>query len=562
MEIRRISDLFWNIFPNMFFMSIILFVITGACFSLLIPFIIYAIGSDMSGINRLDIDNYSYFNSPTSELAVFFLAACIAIVVVKASSMIFSVYIAKKAAVSSRISLYDRIYNMSYSDLESIGHSKLINIINVDILNVTMAATILPTLWGNFVTIVGVLAYLIYIDYQVFYFVLVSLFFAILTYQLPMYFATRYFMKSRDDFDNVQKGVEALIRGSKELKLNKEKFLEFKSKALLIPENRGFREAMKGYVIFALAENYGAIICFLVIGIVVFHMPYVYEISHPNLLGVVMALLYITGPVGIILNSLGTVRQGQVSLSKIRSFYGDLKSEKNTGEQKVNKNFSAYRVKNLRYRYSGEGDFSISPINLTFNKGEISFIVGGNGSGKSTLSKCLSLHYHPTEGELLLDNEVITFGNIQSARECISAIYSDYYLFEKLYGIKDADEHLFSKYLSYLELDGKVTIHEKTLNTTSLSDGQRRRLALLTLLLENRDICIFDEWAADQDPRFKEVFYRKILLDLKRKNKIVIVISHDDSYFDCADNIVYMESGMVKNVVKNNCPLTSLVSVL
>ncbi|MNF66157.1 ABC transporter ATP-binding protein YojI [compost metagenome] len=56
---------------------------------------------------------------------------------------------------------------------------------------------------------------------------------------------------------------------------------------------------------------------------------------------------------------------------------------------------------------------------------------------------------------------------------------------------------------------------------------------------------VFDEWAADQDPTFRRIFYTELLPDLKRLGKTIIVISHDDRYFDMADQLVRMASGRV-----------------
>jgi putative ATP-binding cassette transporter len=63
--------------------------------------------------------------------------------------------------------------------------------------------------------------------------------------------------------------------------------------------------------------------------------------------------------------------------------------------------------------------------------------------------------------------------------------------------------------------------------------------------LEDRPVYLFDEWAADQDPLFKEMFYREFLPELKSRGKTVIVITHDDRYFPVADRIIKLENGQV-----------------
>jgi putative ATP-binding cassette transporter len=88
-------------------------------------------------------------------------------------------------------------------------------------------------------------------------------------------------------------------------------------------------------------------------------------------------------------------------------------------------------------------------------------------------------------------------------------------------------------------------VKDGKLSTTELSQGQRKRLALLTAYLEDRPVYVFDEWAADQDPLFKTVFYERLLLDLKARGKTVLVITHDDRYYHIADRIIKLDDGQV-----------------
>ncbi|MFI1235193.1 ATP-binding cassette domain-containing protein [Nocardia salmonicida] len=195
---------------------------------------------------------------------------------------------------------------------------------------------------------------------------------------------------------------------------------------------------------------------------------------------------------------------------------------------------------------SDDAGFRLGPIDLVFEPGQITFIVGGNGSGKSTLAKLITGLYVPRSGSLSLNGERIDHDNIEWYRQNSSAVFTDFHLFEDYLGFDrpgiDAD---VQRYLDELQIAHKVTVQDGRLSTVDLSQGQRKRLALLTALLEDRQIYVFDEWAADQEPRFRDVFYHEILTDLKRRGKTVIVITHDDRYFDCADQLVKLDFGLV-----------------
>jgi putative ATP-binding cassette transporter len=132
-------------------------------------------------------------------------------------------------------------------------------------------------------------------------------------------------------------------------------------------------------------------------------------------------------------------------------------------------------------------------------------------------------------------------------RQQFSAVFFDFYLFERLFGFEGKDVDAESqKYLDLLQLSHKLTIKDGHLSTVDLSQGQRKRVALLNAYLEDRPIYIFDEWAADQDPQFKQIFYYELVPELKSRGKTVIVISHDDRYYHLADRLIKLESGKIE----------------
>jgi putative ATP-binding cassette transporter len=190
--------------------------------------------------------------------------------------------------------------------------------------------------------------------------------------------------------------------------------------------------------------------------------------------------------------------------------------------------------------------FILGPIDMNLKAGQLVVLAGGNGSGKTTLAKIITGLYPAEDGELLLDGRQITEENRQFYRQHFSAVFYDFHLFESLLGLEhpDLDDRARQR-LARLQLDHVVTIRNGVLSTTQLSHGQRKRLALLTASLEDRPIYVFDEWAADQDPAFKEFFYCELLPDLKAQGKLVLVICHDDHYFDVADRMIKLESGKI-----------------
>jgi putative pyoverdin transport system ATP-binding/permease protein len=195
-----------------------------------------------------------------------------------------------------------------------------------------------------------------------------------------------------------------------------------------------------------------------------------------------------------------------------------------------------------------EKGFLLGPISLSLQPGEITYLVGGNGSGKSTLAKLITGLYSPQQGEIYMNGVAVGEHNLEWYRQHFSAIFTDFYLFDRYLGFSQAnlDEEV-QRYLKHLQLDHKVQVQNGTLSTTRLSQGQQKRLALLTAYLEDRPIYVFDEWASDQEPLFRELFYKEILVKLKERGKTVVVITHDDRYFHLADHMIKLDYGRVES---------------
>jgi len=198
--------------------------------------------------------------------------------------------------------------------------------------------------------------------------------------------------------------------------------------------------------------------------------------------------------------------------------------------------------------HDDQGDplFTAGPLDATFQAGRITFITGGNGSGKSTLLRLLTGLIPVDSGQILVNGSPLGIEQRQSFRDKISAVFSDFHLSSRIYAINDHTPGRIDKLLHRLEISAKVRVENNTFSTTDLSTGQRKRLALMVAELEDKPVIILDEWAADQDPHFRGVFYEKLLPDLKDRGKIVICVTHDDRWFHTADRIYHMDEGKME----------------
>jgi putative ATP-binding cassette transporter len=546
----KLFQLFIQHAPNRVFMSIVLGAFAGVCYAFLIPLVL--VGLDGSTAARKDstpflgVDIYQY------KLAAVFFVMCLFVLIARSISQTSLLRVAVDVTTQLRKTVYEQIARAPIAALEQVGAPKLIVTITTDVARIVFGARVLPDLLVSAVTIAGMLGFLAYLNSSVCLFVLQAIVFGILTYQIPVYFANRHFLRSRQRTDTLQDGIHGLIHGAKELKLDANKCSRYFTDVLLESEYAVLKADKAGNTIMRLAANYGDMISFFVIGMVAYTFVNYHAIAANELTGVVMALLYITTPIAIVVNTIPAVVLARISLNKVDSIIRTIPEEPCGEASHSLPPWDVIRVRNLCYQHHASGDepgFQIGPIDLDIYKGEVTFIAGGNGSGKSTFSKLLTLHYAARSGDIHFGSCKVTAETLAAHRQRIGAIYSDYHLFDRLLcAEKPGERQRIEEYMAMLGLGNKLTLDGRKFSTTTLSDGQRKRLALLAVLLEDKELYLFDEWAADQDPAFKEIFYRRIIHELKAGNKAVVVISHDDRYFNEADRLVLMEQGKVSEI--------------
>lgn len=548
--------------PSKVFLAVLLGSMAGFAYSLIIPLVLMTVSQ--GGESRfLQPDSsspfilFGQFEVSTPKMAVAFFTLCLIIITFRTISHSLLNRVAVNATIDLRKMLYQRITQLPIKDMERIGPSRILASLTTDVPQIIGGASIFPNIMLNISTLIGLLSFLLYLNVKVFLFIILAIIFGAITYQIPMILGQRYMLKARVCFDEILEGVRGLIYGAKELKLNEDKRHDFLKNELNNIEDTLSVNQKRGDTLIILGVTYGDLISFFVIGIIAYILSNHYLLSREILVGVIMVMFYITGPIAVIINSIGPIIQGAVSAKKLVDLLNDMPSEFEPVSVSGIEDYDAIKFRSVKFRHSGENnddsEFVVGPIDLELRRGEVTFLVGGNGSGKTTLAKLLSQHYVPDEGIIEFGNTQVTDCNRDACRQGICSIYSDFHLFSRIMGSNNSTlDELASKYLIELGLESKVKLQDGKFSTTSLSDGQKKRLALLVAYLEDRLVYVFDEWAADQDPAFKDVFYYKIIPSLKKMNKFVIVVSHDDRYFHAADKAVKMENGIINTVAVSN----------
>jgi putative ATP-binding cassette transporter len=303
---------------------------------------------------------------------------------------------------------------------------------------------------------------------------------------------------------------------------------------------------------------------YLLLAFVVFVLPRLVTSDVGSLHDVTAAVLFLMGPIGVISFTLPQYERASLATESLQALEARLdhagsattdatEAPAPTAHDAPGPSQGPQHIvlSDLSFAYqdpAGGAGFAIGPVSLEIHRGEIIFFVGGNGSGKTTLLKTLAGLYIPSSGSISVDGVPLTNDNRQAFRENFAAIFTDFHLFKKLYGLRHRTAADVAALLEQLQIAHKTAYGDGGFTRTDLSTGQRKRIAMVVALLEDRPLYIFDEWAADQDPEFRRYYYEQLLPDLKRRGKTVLAISHDDRYFHCADRVVTMDWGTVRSI--------------
>jgi putative ATP-binding cassette transporter len=277
---------------------------------------------------------------------------------------------------------------------------------------------------------------------------------------------------------------------------------------------------------------------YVLLGAVVFVAPQFSEaLGGAALTKTTTALMFIVGACFGLVQSIPVLLNANAAADRIVQLEAAMRATAKIEAREIPmaKAFNKIEMRKIMFRYVdrfSEAAFQIGPIDFTLRPGELVFITGGNGSGKSTLLRVLSGLYPPDSGEITLDGKRIDQYSRDEYRALMSAIFFDYHLFRRLYGIRDPEPGEIDRLLTLFRLADKTGLTDGEFRTLELSGGQRRRLALIVSLLEKRPILLLDEWTAEQDPEFRRKFYEELLPDLMRAGATVVVITHDDRYLD------------------------------
>ena len=437
-----------------------------------------------------------------------------------------------------RLRLMDHIRRSELLSLEAIGRSRIVAAVTSDTAILTQASNMLSFSIQGAVLVFFVAIFVAFLSVAAIVTTIVVIGVAAVVFHYKNRRLAAEKQRSAEWEGRLFDRLTDFLDGFKEVRLNTARSVE------LFEDASEVSRTAANIKINSQAETFKLIVTsqismYVLIGSVVFVAPQFSEaLGGLTLTKTTTALMFIVGACFGLVQSIPILMNANGAADRIEQLEIELQATASMTEfagVEVPKRFSSIEVRGIEFRYVdkfSDSAFKIGPIDFSLHPGELVFITGGNGSGKSTFLRVLAGLYRPNAGEIRLDGRLVNDETRDTYRSLMSAIFFDYHLFRKLYGVPEPEPGEVDRLLRLFRLDTKTALANREFRTLDLSGGQRRRLALIVSLLEKRPILLLDEWTAEQDPEFRRKFYDELLPDLMRMGATVVVITHDDRYLD------------------------------
>ncbi|NKQ13414.1 cyclic peptide export ABC transporter [Pseudomonas sp. SST3] len=490
----------------------------------------------------------------TQGVVLTFAALCVVALVSSIISDIgTNLTVGQRIIAALRKDLGEKVLSAPIGQIEQYRSHRLIPVLTHDVDTISdFSFAFTPLAIAATVTL-GCLGYLAYLSVPMFLMMVVAIIIGSAVQFIAGGKGIQGFDLARSHEDELQRYYNAIASGAKELRMHRPRRFRMNTHRIQETADRISDIQVRSVNIYILAKTFGSMLFFVVIGLALAMQAYNPNPDPTVITGFVLVLLYMKGPLEHLLGYLPVVGKAKIAFGRISELSERFSSpephllmDDSEAPKPVVNSLELRGVSYSPPAVEGSQPFHLGPINLSIKQGDIVFVVGENGSGKTTLIKLLLGLYPPQAGEILLNGTAVTDPARDDYRQLFTTVFSDYYLFDDLVqGSATQSLDSATQYLERLEIAHKVSVKDGVFSTTDLSTGQRKRLALVNAWLEERPVLVFDEWAADQDPAFRRIFYTELLPDLKRLGKTIIVISHDDRYFDIADHLVRLRAGQV-----------------
>jgi len=452
------------------------------------------------------------------------------------------------------------VFQSDLAKIDEIGRAEILQILARDTQTVSQSITIMVSACQSLATLAFLTLYMATISLTAFFIILIS--------SVLIFLAGVSALRNvTDELETVWKRESALnemfadfLNGYKEIKMHSERAYDISRD--MVDDARETTDVKAKMLIFvANFFNYLQVLLYVVVGLMIFVVPIIATDFSDSVMQAATTSLFLTASLTGIIQSIPNLSQSNAAARALTQLEEKLlardRDQKNNARE-VFGELESIRIENIRYQYpNGQAQvqpdgsrvdrqkFGLGPISYEFEAGKVYFVRGNNGSGKTTLIRILVGLAQPDEGDIYVNDMPISMPATSDYRNLFSVVFTDFHLFKKLYGLSDVTPTEIDHLIELFQMEKKVSVTDGVFSNLRFSTGQKKRLALIVALLEKRQVIILDEWAADQDPEFRHLFYEKIIPMFRAMGKTVIAITHDDHYYQSADHLLQLVNGQL-----------------
>lgn len=264
--------------------------------------------------------------------------------------------------------------------------------------------------------------------------------------------------------------------------------------------------------------------------------------------------------IGSLADLVATLNKAKAAAITIANFSVESDNSNEHGES-PNATHGHIEFRDIGFKYPNRNERALGNFNLNIEAGTLNFIVGKSGSGKSTVSQLFLKFYHPDNGKILLDGKNIEEISSDWLFENTTLIQLDSIIFDttlkenvslavvqRFLSIDDTPELMIEDACEFALLSHFISELPKGYNnkvsSSSLSGGQKQKIALARAKIRDTPILILDEAVSAVDIKDKELLLKSI--KQWRRGRTTIIITHETNYIGDGDNVILMENGQVK----------------
>jgi len=466
---------------------------------------------------------------------------------------VFMSYIGQHIVTRFREILLEKIINLDMGFLYLNRSGELISRVTNDIQRIQyFVSNMLPELFRETLTVIGLLVYIIYLNPNLAFYSLVGIPAIIYPLFVIAKKLKKYSRRSQEKNADVVTRLTEVFNNSEIIKANATE--KFEVQRFSVQNWQFFKINMKSTYVGELVSPILEIIGATGLAAVVFlggREAYNGNMTPGDFIAFLTAVGQIFQPVRRIGSIYSKIQDATAASERIFEIL-DTESKILDGTKLLQNDIHKIEFKNIKLKY--EDSYALNDINIEIKEGDNIALVGDSGGGKSTFINMLLRFYDPHEGYIFINGSNIKEFTLTSLKHHISLVSQRVYIFQDTlasnvaYG-QEIDKQKVHKALDLADASEFVSHLENGIDTkmeefgANLSGGQRQRIAIARAIYRHSSLILFDEATSALDNESEKRIQKA--LDKYTKDKITITIAHRLSTIEDADKILVMQKGSI-----------------